>query len=49
MMCVLNAEQRHVRRSVLVQRESWRMLHDLRQSFGTVEMEASIDAFTIEV
>ena len=33
---------RLIRRSVLVHRESWRVLHGLRQISGAVEMEASI-------
>ena len=32
---------RFVRKSVLVQRESWRVLHGMRQSSDAVEMEAS--------
>ena len=32
---------RFVRKSVLVKRESWRVLHGLRQSSGAAEMEAS--------
>ena len=32
---------RFIRKSVLVQRESWRVLHGLRQSSDAVEMEAS--------
>ena len=32
---------RFVRKSVLVKREFWRVLHGLRQSSGAAEMEAS--------
>ena len=32
---------RFVRKYVLVQRESWRVLHGMRQSSDAVEMEAS--------
>ena len=38
---------RLIRRSVLVQRESWRVLHGLRRSSGAVEMEASINCVLI--
>ena len=40
---------RLIRRSVLVQRECWRVLHGLRQSSGAVEMEASIEGSCLHI